>query len=49
MSFATDTIFDLFMRPEKILAHEDLPELFAPQTISFLALCGIVSTPKALV
>ena len=29
-SFVTDTIFDLFMRPKKIIAHEDFPELFAP-------------------
>ena len=35
-SFVTDTNFDLFM----ILAHDDFPELFAPQTTSFLALCG---------
>ena len=39
-SFVTNTIFDLFMRPKKILAHEDFPELFAPPTANFLVLCG---------
>ena len=37
--FVAETILDLFMRPKKILAHEDFPELFAPQTTNFLALC----------